>query len=277
MHLGRRTTITAISLYGFAVAALVVSGCDSKKNTTDPVVAATPSVVSNPPKAGPSLPEPSALGKTDTPATAASPAGSAAAAAAADYSLEGIGTLSENCVDPNVVLSAVPKNYYESNTFDWRHIRQVALANTGFHVLPALGTAKAEGSIAFTENEHKPTKGVALVLHCATPKTCLRFAAAYRTVVPDATVTPICGSNPNLGPRVMGGKSVLPSSGNLKEVLPEKTDVQSQCVRLAACKAARVFKLDGNPSQECMKKPSSFKVSCSLKKTCEQVLACSEG
>jgi len=263
MHLGR-PTITIASLIGFVVAALVVSGCESKRSATESVAVATPSVSPTPTKALPALPEPSALAQA------------AASATLLDYSLEGIATLAENCVDPNVVLTAVPKNYYESDTFDWRHVRQVALANSGFHVLHELGTTKTEGSIAFTENEHTPTKGVALVLHCATPKTCLRFAAAYRTVVPTAKVTPICGANPNIGSRITGGKSVLPSSGNLKEALPEKTDVQSQCVRLAACKAAREFKLASDEAQECMKKPSKFKVSCSLKKTCEQVLACSD-
>jgi hypothetical protein len=265
MHRDRPTATTATAVAGFVLCSLLVAGCESKKDPPTPVA-----VSSLPPKSLPPLPAASAL--------VAAPVASAAAAPAAlsDYSLEGIGTLPEDCVDPNLVLSAVPKSFYESNTFDWRHVRQVALANPGFHVVPALGATKTEGTIAFTENEHKPTKGIALVAHCATSKTCLRFAAAYHTVVPTATPTPICGANPNVGARVTGGKSVLPTSGNLKDVLPEKTDVQSLCVRLMACKAARDFKLAGDETQACMMKPTKFKTSCGLKKTCEQVLTCSE-
>lgn len=269
MHLGHPTAVATIVSAGSVLCALLVSGCESKQSPPTPAAVAT-----QPAKPLPPLPAASAL--VTAPAASAATA-AAAPAALSDYSLEGIGSLPDDCVDPNVVLSAVPKNFYESNTFDWRHVRQVALANPGFRVVPALGAAKTEGTIAFTENEHKPTKGVALVAHCSTSKTCLRFAAAYHTVVPTATPTPICGSNPNVGARVTGGKSVLPASGNLKDVLPEKTDVQSLCVRLMACKAARDFKLTGDETQACMMKPGKFKTNCSLKKTCEQVLACSEG
>jgi hypothetical protein len=247
---------------------LAAVGCESKASSPAPSAVTTQSVTPTPPKPLPPLPEPSALAKAEA---------SVAPVALSDYSSEGVGTLPDNCIDPAVVLQAVPKTYYEHNTFDWRHVRQVALANPTFRVMPALGAAKGEGAIAFTENEHKPTKGVALVAHCGTSKTCLRFAAAYHTVVPTASVTPLCGANPNIGSRITGGKSVLPASGSLKDVLPEKTDVQSQCVRLAACKAARDFKLEGNEAQDCMMKPSKFKLHCSLKKTCEQVLTCSEG
>lgn len=113
--------------------------------------------------------------------------------------------------------------------------------------------------------------------HCATPKTCQRFAAAYHTVVPSAKTTLICGANPNIGARVAGGKSVLPANGNLASALPKKDDVQSLCVRLAACKAARDFKLPDDETQACIMSPSKYKLNCALKKTCAEVLVCSEG
>jgi hypothetical protein len=55
MHLDRRT-IT--SLFGFVVAALVASACESKKSATESVAVSTPSVAPTPKKALPPLPEP---------------------------------------------------------------------------------------------------------------------------------------------------------------------------------------------------------------------------
>jgi len=225
--------------------------------------------------AGPAI----AVAATSTaPATTASSVVPAAApgttAGQRDYALEGLGELAPDCVEPAVVLMAVPKDFYSSDTFDWRHVRQVALANPEFEIVRALALNSKPTSIAFTENEHKPTKGVALVAHCKTSATCLRFAAAYRTVVASAAPTPICGPNPNIGPRIAGGKSVLPATGSISGVLPEKKDAQSQCVRLAACKAAKAHVLASDETQECMKKPGNFKRHCSLKQTCDEVLAC---
>jgi hypothetical protein len=204
-------------------------------------------------------------------------ASSAPPAALSDYSLEGIGELPEKCTDSAVVMMAVPKNYYSSDSFDWRHVRQVALANPEFEIVRSLSAGSKPQSIAFSENEHTPTKGIALVAHCKTAATCLKFAAAYRTVVPTAKLTPICGANPNIGARITGGKSVLPDSGRIADVLPnsKNKDAQSECVRLAACKAARDHVLSSDETQECMKKPGAFKLHCAQKQSCEQVLACS--
>lgn len=193
-----------------------------------------------------------------------------------DYSQDGLGTLPDNCIDPAVVMMAVPKDYYAKDTFDWRHVRQVALANPEFRIVRNVTNTTPGQSVSFTENEHKPTKGVALVAHCVTSKTCLRFAAAYKAVVATASLTPICGSNPNIGARITGGKSVLPASGDIQSVLPDKKDVQSQCIRLAACRAARDHRLANDETQACMRKPNDFKTACALRKTCEQVLACSQ-
>jgi hypothetical protein len=214
---------------------------------------------------------------TSPSSAAASAPSSAPQAALSDYSTEGIGSLPENCTDSAVVMMAVPKNYYSNDTFDWRHVRQVALANPEFEIVRSLSAGSKPQSIAFSENEHTPTKGVALVAHCKTAATCLKFAAAYRTVVPTAKLTPICGANPNIGARITGGKTVLPDSGRIADVLPDdkNKDAQSECVRLAACKAARDHALPSDETQECMKKPGSFKLHCAHKKTCEQVLACS--
>lgn len=191
------------------------------------------------------------------------------------YSMEGLGELPANCTDPGVVLLAVPKKIFESDSFDWRHARQVVLANPQFEVARNLTPGSKSHAIAFTENEHQPTKGVALVAHCKTAATCLELAAAYRTVVPTAKPTPICGANPNVGARIQGGRSVLPPNGSIGEILPGDKDIQSQCVRLAACKAARDHALSDDETQGCMRKPSDFKIRCALKKTCSEVLTCS--
>lgn len=211
------------------------------------------------------------------PSNAASVASTNEPVKLSDYSQEGLGPLPDNCSSPAVVMMAVPKNYYSSDTFDWRHVRQVALANPDFNIVRNLTGTAGSRDISFSENEHKPTTGVALVAHCSNSKTCLRFAAAYRTVVPTAKLTLICGPNPNIGARITGGKTVLPETFDIKGVLPDKKDVQSLCVRLAACKAARDHALGSDETQACMMKPTTFKTNCALKKTCEQVLTCSEG
>lgn len=212
---------------------------------------------------------------TASAAPTAAPVPAIAANTLTDYSQEGLGALPDSCKAPAIVMMAVPKGYYDSDSFDWRHVRQVALANPSFSIVRKLVGAEGR-KIAFSENEHKPTGGIALVAHCSTSKTCLRFAAAYRTVVPTAKLTLVCGANPNIGARLTGGKSVLPESGGIESILPDKKDTQSQCVRLAACKAARDFQLTGDETQQCMMKPGTFKLHCALKKTCDKVLACSD-
>jgi len=263
MRLFPRVVVTLFPLVG------LLAGCQrsiSKDNSSGPVPATVVSVQA-PAASAPAAPVFSVAAATSAviPVKPTAPQ---------DYSVEGLGELAADCVAPSVFLMAVPKNYYSSDTFDWRHVRQVALANPDFEVVPTLVPGSKATSIEFTENEHKPTNGVALVAHCKSSDTCRRFAAAYRTVVPSAKLTLICGPNPNIGPRITGGKSVLPTSGSISGVLPDKKDAQSQCVRLAACKAAKDHALASDESQECMQKPGGFKLYCSMKKTCEQVLAC---
>lgn len=224
--------------------------------------------------ANPQVPVAPVFSVATPPSAAPLAVASAAVAARNDYSEEGLAPIVSDCVDPAIVMMAVPKTYYESDTFDFRHVRQVALANPDFEIVSALLPSSKPASIAFVVNEHLPTRGVALVAHCKTAATCRRFAAAYRTVVPTATLTPICGKNPNIGPRITGGKSVLPPSGSISGVLPDRKDVQSQCVRLAACKAAKEHSLSSDETQACMKKPSTFKLQCSLRKTCDEVRTC---
>jgi hypothetical protein len=174
---------------------------------------------------------------------------------------------------------AIPKQGYGSDTFEWRHARQVALANPQFEVVRKVERGSKPNAIAFSANAHEPTRGVALVARCKTSATCMEYAAAYRTVVPTAKPTPICGSNPNIGAPIEGGKSVLPKEAHasIAAVLPDSKDAQSQCVRLAACKAARDYALAGDETMACMRSPSNFKLQCALKKSCAEVLACSGG
>ncbi len=260
-----KTTLPSLALLALTLFACKLPFGNDKETPPAPAAPAATAV--------PALP----VFVTAQPVVSAAPAATAAPVASAltDYSAEGLVALPENCVDSQVVLGAVPKNFYASDTFGWRHVRQVALANPRFKFVRNLNKTAIAGEVAFTVNEHKPTKGVALVAHCGTAKTCLDFAAAYRTVVPTAKPTLLCGANPNIGKRILGGENVLPDSGKIADVLPDKKDVQSQCVRLAACKAARDFRLETDEAQACMMKPSQFKLNCARKKSCEQVLSCS--
>jgi len=207
---------------------------------------------------------------------AASAAASAAQAAEAarpltDYPTEGLTVLPDNCVDSKVVLTAVPKTHFESEGFLWRFARQVALANPQFQYL--FHKEPGPKKVVFKAVEHKPTKGVALLAECNDAKTCMQFAAAYKTVVPTSRPEPICGKAPTLGEDI-AGPMVLDFP--LESSLPGKVDAVSKCVRLAACQAARDKKLAGDPAIDCQKKPSSFKLECAMKFPCSKVLACAE-
>lgn len=234
---------------------------------------------SEPAPAAPATPAAAAAPSAAAPATAAlaaAPAPSASAAAAAPasgYSTEGLRAIPDNCTAPQVILTAIPRTVFDSEGFIWRFAQQVAVANPQFSIPPV--ELPPPGHIYFKAVEHTPTKGVALVAKCTETKTCLQFAAAYRTVVPTSKPEVLCGNATTLGAEI-GSAAVL--NFNAAEImqgsLPAKDNVIGQCVRLAACKAARDKKLEGDPAIACQKKPSTFKLDCAAKFPCSAVLSC---
>jgi hypothetical protein len=211
-------------------------------------------------------------------ATSAAPASSAVAAgtpAGSGYSTEGLRAIADNCAAPQVILTAIPKTVFESPGFTWRFASQVAVANTQFGYPPF--AMPGPGKVFFNSFEHTPTKGVALVATCNDTKTCLQFAAAYRTVVPTSKPEVICGKATTLGAPIDGPRVLAYDAGEILQAsLPTKDNVIGQCVRLAACQAERDKKLDGDPAIACQKKPSTFKLACSAKFPCSAVLSCLE-
>jgi hypothetical protein len=228
-----------------------------------------------PPAATPVAPPPAAVASAAPVAAAASavpePAGT-------EYSTAGITPVPDNCVEAFAVLTAVPTAVHDKADFFWRFAQQVAVANPQFKY----GTRDLPREVVFEEGPHAPTKGIALAAHCKPGKHCNQLAAAYKTVVPTSKPELVCGKPP---PTVTlsSGAAVIelvptPPDGELRfspeNNLPTKTDVVAQCVRLAACKAERDKKLEGDPAIECQKKPTAFKVACAFEKSCKAVLAC---
>ena len=213
-----------------------------------------------------------------TPAAAAVPSATAEPTRpASEYSMAGISPTVDNCKDAWAVLATVPAALHDKPDFFWRFARQVFLANPDFQY----GVPEAPARVMFHEGPHQPTGGFALVAHCPDGLACNRVAAAYKIVVPTSRPEVVCGKPPptiSVGP----GASVLEFEPGPKGLavareknLPGKDDVVSQCVRLAACKAERDKKLEGDPAIQCQKRPSDFKPSCALKFPCSAVLACS--
>ncbi len=91
-------------------------------------------------------------------------------------------------------------------------------------------------------------------------------------MVPTSQPELVCGETPTLGEV----SEVFVMTGVAKNDLPSRENVIQQCVRLAACKARRDGKLEGDPAIECQRRPSSFPLACSRKASCDDVLACAE-
>lgn len=220
---------------------------------------------------------PSALAPAASTAPAPAPAVSASAAAAAeaagDYNTAALRPIAEDCKAPLAILTAVPMKLFRSEGYQWRFASQVAIANPGFKYRKTLDGGP--GQLAFASVEHTATQGAALVARCTDTKTCMRFAAAYKTVVPTSKPELFCAKAPTLGADLSGGPSVqFGPDADIFTVAPGEADTVSECVRLAACQAQRDKKLDGDPAIECQKHPSHFKVGCATSKTCSEVLAC---
>lgn len=237
-------------------------------SATSTNVAAAPAV-----PAVPAAPAASAAASAIPVATASA---SAASDAGADYSSAGLRPIAEDCKAPLVILTAVPMKLFRRETFQWRFASQVAIANPSFKFQKSLEAGS--GHIAFASVEHTATQGAALVARCSDTKTCTRFAAAYKTVVPTSKPELFCAKAPTLGADLVGGPTVqFGADADIFTVAPGEADTVSECVRLAACQAQRDKKLDGDPAIECQKHPSHFKVGCATKTTCAEVLACATG
>jgi hypothetical protein len=135
-----------------------------------------------------------------------------------------------------------------------------------------LSPAKGPNAVHFATAVHKPTGGVALFAECNSAEACQQAAAAYKVVVPTSQPELVCGDAPTLGEV----SEVFVLTGNNQNDLPARDNVIQQCVRLAACKARRDGKLEGDPAIECQRRPSSFPLACARKASCDEVLACAD-
>ena len=208
--------------------------------------------------------------RTTEPALSAAPSAVPAAGFDGHYSLDGIAKIDPTCVKSQVILTAITMQAWQSTDFQWNFAKQVFLANPQFKMKFQLPTG---GDFVSTRvDEHRPTKGAALVAECTRADTCMQVAAAYKTVVPTSHPVVTCGPTPTLGQNIAPGSIGVSSapSGDL----PTKENVVQQCVRLAACTAHRDGKLDGDPAIACQKKPSTFQLRCALKASCDDVLSC---
>jgi hypothetical protein len=193
------------------------------------------------------------------------------------YATAGIKTAAADCNDAWAILTVVPVAVHEKPDFIWRYARQIFLANPQFRY----GLPEAPADVVFHERPHAATAGIALVAHCTSGDTCNQVAAAFKTVVPTSKPEVVCAKSPpgidaTAGAFVLDwdlipGQDMHPS---IAKTLPAEGDAVSQCVRLAACKAARDHELDGDPAVACQKKPTDFRLACAQKKTCGEVLAC---
>jgi hypothetical protein len=242
---------------------------------------ATPAPVAAPPAAA--TPAATTATTATTAATAAAvasaaPAASETAATAGGVPFDGkyaVGTISPipaNCAASRAILTTVTRGAFDSENFEWNFPKQVFLANPQFK-LTTLGLPKAGDKVLLRALEHKPTKGVALIADCNLADTCMQVAAAYKTVVPTSHPEVVCGKSPSLGAE-LSMSPLLSVEGIAKESLPKKDNVIQQCVRLASCQARHDGKLEGDPAIECQRRPSSFQLRCSLKASCDEVLAC---
>jgi hypothetical protein len=191
--------------------------------------------------------------------------------------MTGIKAAPTGCKEAWAILATVPAVLHDKPDFHWRFARQVFLANPQF----GYGIPESPSSVVFYESPQPVAGGFTLGARCSRAIECNQLAAAYKTVVPTSKPDVICGQLPSyvsLGPGAgVFEWDMTPENGlhrPLEKNLPAQDDTVSQCVRLAACKAARDRKLDGDPSIDCQKKPSNFKLACARKPACAEVLTC---
>jgi hypothetical protein len=250
----------------------LLSGESEAKDSAAPQVA-SPTAIPSAPVPAPDL---SALARAVARGEAAASAALAQQPAPFDgkYALGGLRALPQNCKRSVAILTALPRKVVESEKFEWHFAKQVFLANPELSVVVKgnLAPSKGPNAVHFATAVHKPTGGVALYAECNTAEACQRAAAAYKVVVPTSQPELVCGDTPTLGEV----SEVSLMTGLVKNDLPSRDNVIQQCVRLAACRARRDGKLEGDPAIECQRKPSSFPLACSRKASCEEVLACAD-
>ena len=211
----------------------------------------------------------SGTGKPLAPAVAtATPAAPVAPAAAGQpggdsYSMGAIKPIADDCKTPSVILATAPKAV--GADYHWPWTRQAMYANRQFKVT---GTAPtAPGQVQFKVYEQE--SAYSLVAVCNDGGTCNRIAAMYKAIVKSSQPQLFCGALPIKGTQSAGG--LVPVAGNW---LPEKSDTVGKCARMAACTIATDVKTPGDPGIECQKAPLKFKLDCTAKDLCADVLAC---
>lgn len=253
--------------------AVAVAACEEKPAapgsvpaspaTTSAAAAATPPAPTAPKSAVPSS-------HSSADSSASAPKG-ASTAASQDTSSPPAGSIRPDCNEPLVLLRRVARSKHAASGFSWRWAEQLLLAFPKF----ALTAGPPDsGQVSLLEASSSESGQVGLVARCFEPATCTDLADAYRRLAVWSHPKPVCGraSLPfdDFAPAKVGGTS------ELTELLPSETDVETACIRLAAC---RQREDPGGPrdlARSCWRRPMDFETSCATRFPCSAVRACED-
>jgi hypothetical protein len=180
-----------------------------------------------------------------------------------------IKTIDDTCSKAHVLMSVLPANL--KGGFPWTFLRQAVVVHQEFSNSSGAPPTKA-GDVQYEMYDHG-TANKALVAHCGDGATCNKLAAMYKALVPTSNPRPICGAVPDIKGTPQSVR--IPRSPNQLD-LPKRGDTQAQCARLGSCAIYLNPATQGDPSVECQKAPSKFKLDCALKTTCQEVADCAK-
>lgn len=189
------------------------------------------------------------------------------------YSLAEIRPVAENCKSPSVMLAAVSNNIAKKKDFVWAYVVQALYAHPKF-VLGNKVSLKAPGRVALQEVQVTP-KAVGLVAYCKDGATCNELAAMYKSTVPTSKPEVYCGKSWEKG-RIPRGllNSVGLRAMAFKKLKEEPT---SMCARVGICTKQQNPASTDDIGLECKRAPGKYKYKCGQEKTCEAVVACTQG
>jgi hypothetical protein len=176
-----------------------------------------------------------------------------------------------------VVLDRAPTTRHGAPNFRWRAAEQVVLANpelVGVVPTPVAGVFRPD--IAWVEA--KIGSDTVLAATCDRDSTCRRLAAAYGAVVRAARPEAGCGALPDelrgAPLELLRIKATRPAI-DFERLLPAAGDVESRCLRLAACRVSQGgAEIEGDPASQCVRAPDGFPLACAEQKFCRDVVAC---
>jgi hypothetical protein len=192
----------------------------------------------------------------------------------ASASSEGI----EDCRPAHLVLDRVASKRHAAPDFRWRAVEQVLLAHpeiVGVVPTPVAGVFRPDVALV----EASLGADTVLAASCDRGSTCRRLGAAYGAVVRAARPQAGCGALPTEFARgapldVLRIKPTRPAV-DFERLLPALGDVESRCLRLAACRLRQAgTDMGGDPASECTRAPERFRLACADERFCPGVLEC---